>query len=452
MALPEAFCLRMKALLGEDAEAFFSSLEKPPSRAFRYDPAKVSRNELQKAFGEALGNEIPFLPNALRFHGEGIGNLPLHHGGALYVQEPAAMAPVAAAMPRKVGRILDLCAAPGGKSLQAAALLLEDEGVLICNEPEGKRRKVLMQNLERMGEGRCQVTGFDARSLPKSWEERFDLVICDAPCSGEGMMRKHSAAAELWSLENIREGARRQKEILQEAVRILAPGGILIYSTCTWAPEENEEQVTAVLETYPQMHLIPPSEAVTAVSAPGISQTESPYPLFLTRRFYPHLFDGEGQYLALLEKEEGAKKERKQKKKTQPKPSPQEKVALEFLQKNLTSLPVGTFLTRGDEVYLVPKGGVDPEETVSPGILLGTVQKGRLVPHHRLFLACGALFSKRISLEEEDARVEAYLRGEEIPLEGAGFALLLAGDCPLGGVKISGGRGKNLYPKGLRKV
>ena len=452
MALPKAFCLRMKALLGEEAEAFFSSLEKPPSRAFRYDPAKISPEELQTTLGDDLGEALPFLPNAHRFHGEGIGNLPLHHGGALYVQEPAAMAPVAAATPRKAEAILDLCAAPGGKSLLAAALLLTEEGILVCNEPEGKRRKVLMQNLERMGEGRCQVTGFDARSLPKSWEERFDLVICDAPCSGEGMMRKHSAAAELWSRENVEECARRQKGILQEAVRVLSPGGILIYSTCTWAVEENEDQVTAVLSAYPEMHLIPPSEAVAAVSAPGISQRENPYPLHLTRRFYPHLFDGEGQYLALLQKDEGIKKEQKKKKKTQSKPSPQEKVALDFLQKNLTSLPKGTFLTRDDEVYLVPCGGIEPEDTVSPGILLGTVQKGRLVPHHRLFLACGALFSQRISLAPDDPRVEAYLRGEEIPLEGGGFALLLAGNCPLGGVKISGGRGKNLYPKGLRKV
>ncbi len=453
MDLPNGFCQRMTQLLGEEAPSFFRALENQPSRAFRFDPKKVSKERLFQVFSSSLKEEILFCEDAYRFEYEGVGNLSLHHSGAIYVQEPAAMAPVAALGKISPGAILDLCAAPGGKSLQAARLLSEG-GVIVCNEPDDRRRRVLMQNLERCGLKNCQVTGFDARHLPKSWKERFDLVICDAPCSGEGMMRKSREAVETWSEENITLCAKRQEEILEMAWFALAPGGTLLYSTCTWAPEENEERVFSLLKKKPDLHLVSPTEGVLAQSAPGISLPDCPFDLSLTRRFYPHRFDGEGQFLAVMKKDGEKPKEKKKKEKEKSaKVTEKEKIARAFLEEQLSGPIREKILFRGEDLYLVPQNGLPAEETVSPGVLVGTVQKGRVVPHHRFFLAFSSCFRRKYMLPPEDARAEAYLRGEEIPLEGEnGWGVLFSGEMPLGGVKLSLGRGKNQYPKGLRKV
>ena len=310
-----------------------------------------------------------------------------------------------------------------------------------------------MQNLERTGERRCQVTGYDARALPEEWSGLFDLVLCDAPCSGEGMMRKNALASEEWSLMNVRTCAHRQREILEEAARVLAPGGRLVYSTCTFSPEENEETVCALLDGHPELELIPACPAVCEASAPGVSPEGSGRDLTLTRRFYPHRFRGEGQYLALFRKAgEDAPRPLPAEKPVRV-PAEKERCARAFLESVLFSAPEEKMIFRGDDVYLVPPGGLPEKTCVSPGVLVGTLTKGRLEPHHRFFKAFADRFRRRVILSPEDARVEAYLRGEEIPLEGeAGWAVLYCGDCPLGGVKIVSGRGKNAYPKGLRKV
>ena len=295
MELPAAFLARMGDLLKEDTPRFLKSLEEEPHRAFRFDPLRLSREDLVFFLGDGVKEQVPFEDSAFYFEKDGIGNTLPHIGGGIYVQEPAAMAPVSALDEKEeVRAALDLCAAPGGKSLQAAQRLLSQEGFLVCNEPDPQRRKALIQNLERLGEKRASVSGFDAVKLPAAFQERFDLVIADVPCSGEGMMRKNEAAWKTWNEGNIRALAALQQSILESAARALAPGGRLLYSTCTWSREENEENISRFLSLHPDFSLIPPREEVSRRGAPG----EIPH----TLRFYPHLFPGEGQFLAVLRK------------------------------------------------------------------------------------------------------------------------------------------------------
>ncbi len=446
MSLPKAFCQRMEVLLGAEAPLFFESLEKEPKRSFRASSRLLCEEELCSFFGEGLKEKIPFAPLSYYFDFDGIGNHLLHHAGGIYVQEPAAMAPVAALGEEKAERILDLCASPGGKSLQAAESILSEDGFLVCNEPSFQRRRVLMQNIERLGEKRAFVTGFDAQKIPEEFYSSFDLVIADVPCSGEGMMRKNEGAAEAWSEEKVLLLAETQKNILEMASRAVCSGGRILYSTCTWSKEENEDNLSDFLSRHPEFSLIPPEECVSLQAKEGF--------LPHTLRFYPHIFSGEGQFLAILRKE-GEKSfsaERKKKKEKVKKPDPNLKIVTDFLREVLEEFPKEEIFFRGEDAYLSPKTPFDKELFFSPGVLVGTVQKGRVVPHHRFFRAYAEDFKNRFSLDFSDPRIEEYLRGEEIELEGKGYGVLFAKKLPLGGVKSASGRGKNLYPKGLRKA
>ena len=297
MAWDEAFRREMEALLGKDLPAFFAALDEPARKAARLLPDRGDARLQLQALSPYLGEKIPFAENAFFIRAEGCGVHPLHAGGAVYLQDPAAMAPASAVKVRPDDRILDLCAAPGGKSI-ALGVRLGREGELVCNEPVPARRRVLMQNLERCGVG-AAVTGLDGtKPLPDAWREGFDLVVCDAPCSGEGMFRKEPLARDLWSEEKVNACAELQSRILQNAAEAVAPGGALLYATCTWNRRENEEQVARLLSKRDDFTLEKVPDALAAVSSPGVS-----FPGFdagFCRRFYPHLFPGEGQFLAVL--------------------------------------------------------------------------------------------------------------------------------------------------------
>lgn len=444
MQLPTALRDRLLDDLGEkEASALFSALALSPCRALRYDPEKVSHDALSAALSEGLGEKVPFLPFAHYFSHEAIGSLALHHGGAIYVQDAAAMAPVAALGEEKAHAILDLCAAPGGKSLQALSLL-DEGGVLVSNEPNPARRKALMQNLERAGVKQCLVTDCDGTSLPKDWEGAFDLVLCDAPCSGEGMLRKEPGVAELWSPERVGELAAIQRELLEQAARVLCEGGRLLYATCTWSREENEDQLLAFLARHPEFSFELPSQAVAKHATP----TENGFCL----RFYPHRFRGEGQFCAVLRKRTSGTPRPFQLPSPSKKPHPDEKTVRAFLADTLTEIPPWALLCRGEFWFLCPPSPIPTDGVAAPGVCIGSVQKGRVVPHHRFFLAFAAHFRRRITLPLSDGRITAYLRGEELAIEAeAGWSVLFADACPLGGVKLSGNRAKNHYPKGLRR-
>lgn len=440
MAWHEAFRRQMESLLGGESPAFFAALEEAPKRALRLLPSRGDREGILAALAPFLGEKLPF-EDAFLLRGAGLGNHPLHAGGAIYLQDGAAMAPAAAVELLPDDAVLDLCAAPGGKSCALGARLGRG-GLMVCNEPVPARRRVLMQNLERCGIP-AAVTGCDAAGgLPEAWHGRFDLVVCDVPCSGEGMFRKEPDAAALWSPEKVQSCSELQGRILENAAMTVAPGGRLLYATCTWNTRENEAQIARFLREHEDFSLIPPSQAVLSASRRGIE-----LPGFdgeNCRRFYPHAFPGEGQFLALLRRE-GERPARQTDEPRQGKNRADEAPVRAFLEEHLSELPPGELLAREGGWYLTTPF----TDAASPGVLLGEVRKGRFVPHHRLFLARHAAFRRTLDLDEDTAK--AYLAGMELPCGlPDGWAQVRYLGCPLGGVKVAGGRAKNHYPKGLR--
>lgn len=267
--IPEAFLARMSTLPGLDFSAFYKALEKPPVRALRVNPVKTDEKTLLPLLPFAT-EPLTFLPGAFLAGADKVGALPAHHAGMFYMQDPSAISAVAA-VPLKAGiRAIDLCAAPGGKTTQIAAAIGES-GVLVANEYVPARCRILQGNVERLGLSNTVVTNLDTGALAYFYGSYFDFVAADAPCSGEGMFRKYEVAPEEWSPENVALCAARQKEILENAARLTRPGGMLLYSTCTFSVEENEANVDAFLTGHPDFHLIPAAPAVAAVTADGIA-------------------------------------------------------------------------------------------------------------------------------------------------------------------------------------
>ena len=444
MELPESYRERMKRLLQDEAELYFAALDREPVRALRFLPERGSEAFFESGFSL---QPVLFLPNAYLFSGEGIGFSPFHRSGAVYVQEPGAMAPVAGVEILPDFKILDLCAAPGGKAFQAASFLGED-GVLIANEVVPERCRVLNQNAERLGVKNCAVTNLSPAHLAAFYGAAFDLVICDAPCSGEGMMRKNPNAVKEWSEENIRFCAARQAEILESAARLTAPGGFLLYATCTFAPEENEDQIVRFLSLHPEFKLVPVKKEIQNATENGLPRKGAE--TRLCRRCYPHKMPAEGQFFALMQKKDGER--RRFKEKETEKKDPGIALARRFLEENLSLVPEGVFRREKDGIYLAPRFPLPEKGVFSPGVKLGSEEKNRFEPHHRLFMTYPSLFRNKISLfRDRDGEIlETYLRGGEIPAPFAGWGVVLWENGPLGGVKASGGIAKNHLPKGLR--
>lgn len=449
--LPRAFAERMRRLLGADAPRFFEAMQEEPVRALRLNRGKAEPERLDHLLPFAT-YPIPFDPCGRYFSYDGVGNLPLHHAGAFYVQEPAAMAAAAAIDPMPDWKILDLCAAPGGKTARAASFLGE-RGMLLANEIIPSRMKILTSNVERMGFRNVVTTCATTRQICDCYPAAFDLVIADVPCSGEGMLRKSEAARREWSEENVLACARRAAEILENAAAAVAPGGYLLFSTCTFSLEENEEQVVSFLTLHPDFSLAPVREEVRAVTAPGVTPENCPFDLSLTRRFYPHLSPGEGQFVALLRREENA-----------PRPVcrlPDSTAPLSAGQRRQMTDAIGTLLPPDvlerarlvkETVILPPDALPLPKGAFCCGVTAGTLQKNYFLPHHQLFSAYGNEMSRRLELAGEDERISAYLAGETVSCDlPDGWCAVLVEGCALGGGKVVGGQLKNHYPKGLRR-
>ena len=447
--LPAEFENRMKNLLGEDYKEFEKAISEPPVRAFRINTNKISEKKFLEInpFG---GEKIPFADNAYYFNYDGIGNHPYHHAGMIYIQEPAAMSVAASIDIQPDWKVLDLCAAPGGKSSQTADKL--ENGLIVSNEIIPSRCKILTGNMERMGYKNAITTCADAKRLASLFGEEFNLVIVDAPCSGEGMFRKDDNAISEWSEANVRLCAERQKEILDEIKNLVIDGGYLLYSTCTFSLEENEKQVDDFLKNNSEFELIPVNEKVRNHTTDGIffdgCETEN---INFCRRFYPHISKGEGQFIALMKKNGGNGIVPKRKTALEEIPKNEQKIIFDFLDEALTDYDRKKVKKYKDNIVYADFSFDVPEGIAfSCGVTIGAVKKNYIQPHHQFFMAKGNQFRRKIELNIEQA--DSYIKGNTLNCECEnGWAAVLVDGCTLGGAKVVNGTAKNHYPKGLRK-
>lgn len=448
--LPFEFEQRMKKLLAEDFDSFMSSYNCKPVRSFRINTNKISAEKFEKInpFG---GEKITFSDNSFYFDFDGIGNHPYHHAGMIYIQEPAAMSAVASIGIKKDWNILDMCAAPGGKSIQAA--VQNTDGVIVSNEIIPSRCKILTGNIERMGFRHAVTTCTDAKRLCELFGSVFDLVIVDAPCSGEGMFRKDETAVTEWSEANVLNCASRQSEILSYIKSVVKTGGYLLYSTCTFSLEENEKMIDRFLSENENFELVPVNEKVKNVTADGISfdgcKTEH---IEFCRRFYPHISDGEGQFIALLHKKDGYDEYKKIDNALTELLNTEKKIVFEFLDDTLTEYDKKYVKKYKDNIVYFPSDFEIPKGIAfSCGVTIGQIQKNYIKPHHQFFCAMGEKFKRKINLNVEEA--EKYIAGNTVDCNCEnGWAVVTVDEVALGGAKAVNGTAKNHYPKGLRKL
>ena len=446
--LPKEFITRMKALLGDEYAAYKKAINQPPVKAFRVNTEKISIVDFEKI--NPFGNEkIPFVKNGYYLDYEKVGNHPFHHAGMIYVQEPAAMAPAECINISPDEKVLDMCAAPGGKSTQLKNKL-SDNGLLVSNEIIPSRCKILTGNIERLGLKNCVTTCMDTSRLADTFPDTFDVIMVDAPCSGEGMFRKEQVAIDEWSQENVIKCAARQLEILENAAKCLSDGGTIIYSTCTFSLEENEMTVDNFLNLHPEFEIIPVTERVQNATTEGIKfdgcTCEN---IHYARRFYPHKNRGEGQFMAVL-RHNGKKDTAKH---NQKKPLTKiDPVLLKFLNDTLENYNKEDILFYGNTPVLFG-GDIEIKKGTAfmCGVTIGEIKKNYILPHHQFFMAMGNKFKRKINLDPNSEDIIKYLHGEEIRVNcNNGWASVSVCGVCIGGAKVSNGIAKNHYPKGLR--
>lgn len=469
--LPKDFEERMQDMLGSAYPAFVHSYEKPKIQALRVNTLKGSVEEfLEKApyFDMTKIRRVPWENRGFYYNEDmPFGKHPFHEAGVYYIQEPSAMTPVSYLEAKPNEKILDLCAAPGGKSTQIASYM-DNKGLLVCNEIHPARAKILSENIERMGIQNALVTNETPKRLSEVFGEYFDRILVDAPCSGEGMFRKNVEACSEWSLENVRICADRQDEILDCADLMLRSGGRLVYSTCTFAPEENEGSVARFLDRHPEY------EIVQIAKYEGMSGGRAEWTGDLraeniedTVRLFPHLIDGEGHYLAVLQKvgevpngyqgflQNGVQK-------GIPAKEAKEFLAFQkdYLKRNLLKEKEECLLRFGEQLYLMPQGmpSIHKLKVLRAGLHLGTLKKNRFEPSHALALALkkdDVQYHMELCPDGEKGDmnvISAYLNGQTLTCEGEkGWYLMTYNSYSIGWGKLAGQIMKNHYPKGLRK-
>jgi len=428
--LPEAFLQRIQQQLGDEYEDFLKSLERPRAVALRFNPLKGAQPEMT-----FVKEPVPWEPRGFYYDPEARPGLHVYHeAGVYYLQEASAMAPVFLLDPQPGQRVCDLCAAPGGKTTQIAGRM-GGEGFLLCNEINSKRAKILSRNIERMAVANALVTNEHPANLAKKYPGFFDRVLVDAPCSGEGMFRKEEAAVTDWSQETVEMCARRQAEILHSAAELVRPGGRLVYSTCTFAPEEDEEAVANFLKEHPEFE---PEMLEAPWFVPGENGSH---------RMWPHKLLGEGHFAAVLRKTSGEERENEVAKGEK---LPKEWTA--FAKELGISLTEGKAVSFGQNLYWAPADMPDIRKikVLRPGLELGTVKKDRFEPAHALALwldSCNNTESYGADSEE----MKAYIHGDVVPSQKKGWCLVRADGYSVGWSKGDGRVLKNHYPKGLRR-
>lgn len=446
--LPTEFTERMLTLLKDEYPLYENAVNGESVRAFRVNTDKISLKDFEK-ISCFNGEKIPYVSGGYYFDYDKIGNHPFHHAGMIYVQEPAAMAPAECIDIEPDWKVLDMCAAPGGKSSQIKNKLGQN-GLLVSNEIIPSRCKILTGNIERLGLENCVVTCMDTKRLAKTFPKTFDMVMVDAPCSGEGMFRKDDTAISEWSPQNVEACAKRQAEILENAALCLKGGGYIVYATCTFSLEENEMVIDSFLQAHSEFELVPVKQAVRENSSDGVffegCKTEN---IHFARRFYPHKTRGEGQFAAVLKNRCEPLPQGKSRAQTNDKI---DKAVYDFLDDVLISYDRQKVRLYGDTpVYFAPDIEIKRGSAFCCGVTIGEIRKNYIQPHHQLFMALGNDFKRKIELAPDSDVLNRYLHGEEFDTDCQnGWAVVTVCGCALGGVKVSGGRAKNHYPKGLR--
>ncbi len=446
--LPLDFENRMKKLLGDEFSDYINELQNPPVKAFRVNTDKISLDDFQK-INNISDKKIPYVENGFYLEYDKIGNHPYHHAGLIYVQEPAAMAPAECLDIEPDWCVLDMCAAPGGKSTQLKNKL-GDNGVLVSNEYVASRCKILTGNIERLGLHNTVTTCMDTGRLASIFPDCFDLIMVDAPCSGEGMFRKEEEAITDWSENNVAMCAKRQKDILENAVSALKCGGYIIYATCTFSLEENEMMIDSFLENHPDFEIIPVNERVKKYTSDGIRfdgcKCEN---IHFARRFYPHKAKGEGQFMAVLH-HIGTNSRSKT---FTPSRQKENAIVTDFLKDTLTEYnPDYVHQYNGNPVYYNNRLPIKDGQAFCCGVTIGEIRKNYIMPHHQFFMALGKDFKRKINLTLDSDSLLKYLHGEEIDADcDNGWAVVMVDGVALGGAKVVNKKAKNHYPKGLRK-
>ena len=477
MNLPIEFEKKMKAFLGNEWDDFLYSYDNNRFQALRFNTLKVQSTEermrILKVLGISSDKKVSWADEAYYFD-ENVrpGKHPYHEMGLYYIQEPSAMSAAALLAPKPGMRVLDLCAAPGGKSTQLATYL-GDSGLLVSNEINTQRSRILSQNIERMGIKNAIVTNEDSFVLASHFPGFFNAIQVDAPCSGEGMFRKLPEAIEQWSMENVAICAARQKEILDNAAVMLKPGGVIVYSTCTFSKEENEDVIEYFLERHPD------------------------FTLEEMERFWPHKVDGEGHFVAKLVRrgsvnelgadydvcedscnkveDTGLKVDRKTKKnknsknrKNETKPALTKenmKLLSEFLDETISEdvaawIKNSRLVMFGEQLYRLPDMEVDIKglKVQRAGLHIGEFKKQRFEPSHSLALALKLNDAKNlVKLTCDNPQTIGFFNGQSVVLSDEqtaeckkGWALVCVDGYTAGWGKVNGTQVKNHYPKALR--
>ena len=425
------FLNRMKRILGVEYADFEQSLKNSSQKSLYVNENKVSI-EIFKEIVDFSIEQIPYEKAGFFIDDEKRGRHPLHHTGAFYLQEPSAMFTINAHKFKGNEKVLDMCAAPGGKSIQIANRI--PNGVLVSNEIVSARSQILFSNIERMGLKNLIITNEKPENLAKAYEDCFDVCLVDAPCSGEGMFRKAEDVITHWNKNLPEMCAQRQKEILIAADKILKCGGTLIYSTCTYSVEENEDVVRWL-----QSELGYKLCNIEADLPRGIGMPEAV-------RLYPHKVKGEGQFVAVL-----IKKLQNNAINSKNLRLNRDKMAEKFIF-NVTGKEKEVY-EYNKYSYIIPDLNLIKKNVnyISLGVRVGQNLKSRFEPYHNLFMAYKDDFDLKLNFDHNSQEIQSYIKGDilEVSLKD-GYGVMCASNCALGGFKISQGKFKNLYPKGLR--
>ncbi|MGI6669847.1 MAG: RsmB/NOP family class I SAM-dependent RNA methyltransferase [Acetivibrionales bacterium] len=494
MKLPDAFIEKMEKLLGQSeyeelAEAILNGQRQ---HGLYVNKLKVSVEKFMKLSPFRL-EPVPWAVGGFYISGEDMpGRHAYYHAGLYYIQEPSAMLPAQALGVKPGEKVLDLCAAPGGKSVQIASAM-QGQGLLFSNDISADRVKALVKNMELCGVRNVVVLNEEPEKLALRLGGYFDRVLVDAPCSGEGMFRKDETAARSWERFGPEHCARLQERIMNCAHRLLKPGGTLVYSTCTFSPEENEMIIFRFMKNHGGYELVDmpktggieggrpqwvkerENKTLPAAGLDAYRNGNSPdvwadAPGFAGRmaRLWPHRLRGEGHFIAKLVKEgtshatifDGDGEATRHKEVIQyEEVTPYEKLPESFrvfVEENLNAIPDGVYLLKGKNLYQLPEPPplLDGLKTAKFGWFLGTFEKGRFEPSHSMVTALGrSIFKRTADLDAGSREVKSYLKGETLMLEGEkGLTAVCVDGFTLGWAKQTGSMLKNMYPKGWRRL